>query len=61
MRPIDIHPSSIAIKTTLFGIAVSVILIFIKGIPVYLGHFYALITATESGVDILSSTFIKLI
>lgn len=56
MNHIDIHPSSIAIKTTLYGIAVSVVLIFVKGISGYLGHSYALIAdATESGADILSS------
>ncbi len=56
MDHIDIHPSSIAIRTTLFGIAVSVVLIFLKGISGHLGHSYALIAdATESGADILSS------
>jgi|GEM_PF-5469009 divalent metal cation (Fe/Co/Zn/Cd) transporter len=43
MNHIDIHPSSIAIRTTLFGIAVSMVLIFVKGISGYLGHSYALI------------------
>ena len=56
MKYIDIHPSSIAIRTTLYGIAVSVVLIFVKGISGYLGHSYALIAdATESCADILSS------
>ena len=56
MNHTDIHPSSIAIRTTLIGIAVSVVLIFVKGISGYLGHSYALIAdATESGADILSS------
>jgi cation diffusion facilitator family transporter len=56
MNHIDIHPSSIAIRTTLYGIAVSIVLIFVKGISGYLGHSYALIAdATESGADILSS------
>ncbi len=56
MNHIDLHPSSIAIRTTLYGIVVSVILIFIKGISGHLGHSYALIAdATESGADILSS------
>jgi len=56
MNHIDIHPSSIAIRTTLYGIAISVVLIFVKGISGYLGHSYALIAdATESGADILSS------
>jgi cation diffusion facilitator family transporter len=56
MAVIDIHPSATAMKTTLLGIAVSVVLIFVKGIAGYLGHSYALIAdATESGADILSS------
>ena len=56
MNHIDIHPYSIAIRTTLYGIAVSVVLIFVKGVSGYLGHSYALIAdATESGADILSS------
>lgn len=56
METVNIHPSSTAIKTTVLGIAVSVVLIFVKGIAGYLGHSYALIAdATESGADILSS------
>src|SRR4051812_39171080 len=56
MESVDIHPSATAIKTTLLGIVVSVVLIFVKGIAGYLGHSYALIAdATESGADILSS------
>ena len=56
MNHIGIHPSSIAIRTTLYGIAISVVLIFVKGISGYMGHSYALIAdATESGADILSS------
>lgn len=56
MEAIDIHPSSTAIRTTILGIVVSVVLIFVKGIAGYLGHSYALIAdATESGADILSS------
>lgn len=56
MNKIDTHPSSTAIRTTLLGMAISVVLIFVKGISGYLGHSYALIAdATESGADILSS------
>ncbi|HEY8690477.1 MAG TPA: cation diffusion facilitator family transporter [Chitinophagaceae bacterium] len=56
MASIDIHPSVTAIRTTLIGIAISIVLIFVKGISGYLGHSYALIAdATESGADILSS------
>jgi cation diffusion facilitator family transporter len=61
MNHIDIHPSSIAIKTTVYGIVVSVILIFVKGISGHFGHSYALIAdATESGADILSSGLLGL-
>ncbi len=56
METLDIHPSSTAIRTTLLGIGLSVVLIFVKGIAGYIGHSYALIAdATESGADVLSS------
>jgi cation diffusion facilitator family transporter len=56
MKKIDIHPSVTAMRTTQLGIAVSVVLIFVKGLAGYFGHSYALIAdATESGADILSS------
>ena len=56
MKRIDTHPSITAIRTTILGIGVSVVLIFVKGISGHLGHSYALIAdATESGADILSS------
>jgi divalent metal cation (Fe/Co/Zn/Cd) transporter len=49
MDPVDIHPSTTAIRTTILGIVVSVVLIFVKGVAGYLGHSYALIAdATES-------------
>ncbi|MEO6949183.1 MAG: cation diffusion facilitator family transporter [Ginsengibacter sp.] len=56
MKRIDTHPSITAIRTTILGIVVSVVLIFVKGISGHLGHSYALIAdAIESGADILSS------
>ncbi len=56
MKNTDIHPSVTAMRTTLIGIGVSVVLIFVKGLAGYFGHSYALIAdATESGADILSS------
>ena len=56
MKRIDTHPSITAIRTTILGIGVSVVLIFVKGIAGHLGHSYALIAdAIESGADILSS------
>ena len=52
----DTHPSVTAMRATLLGIGVSVILIFVKGLAGYFGNSYALIAdATESGADILSS------
>lgn len=56
MSNTESHQPSTALKTTLLGIAVSIVLIFVKGIAGYLGHSYALMAdATESGADILSS------
>lgn len=52
----DIHPLVIAIRTTILGIILSIILIFVKGISGHLGHSYALIAdAIESGADVISS------
>lgn len=56
MKKIDTHPSITAIRTTILGIGVSLVLIFVKGLAGYFGNSYALIAdATESGADILSS------
>lgn len=61
MNNTEVHPSSTALRTTLLGIGVSIILIFVKGIAGYLGHSYALMAdATESGADVLSSGFLWL-
>jgi cation diffusion facilitator family transporter len=55
----NIHPSVTGMKTTLMGIAISIVLVFIKGIAGYLGHSYALIAdATETGADIFSSALL---
>lgn len=59
MAESNIHPSVTGMKTTLMGIAISIVLVFIKGIAGYLGHSYALIAdATETGADIFSSAFL---
>jgi cation diffusion facilitator family transporter len=59
MTNTDIHPSVIAIRTTILGIAISILLVFVKGIAGHLGHSYALIAdATESGADVLSSALL---
>lgn len=56
MKNLDTHPSVTAIRTTILGIGVSLVLIFVKGLAGYFGNSYALIAdATESGADILSS------
>jgi cation diffusion facilitator family transporter len=61
MAESNIHPSVTGMTTTLMGIAISVVLVFIKGIAGYLGHSYALIAdATETGADIISSAFLWL-
>ena len=54
-----LHPSLIGMKTTLIGIAISITLVFVKGIAGYLGHSYALIAdATETGADVFSSALL---
>jgi cation diffusion facilitator family transporter len=59
MAAIDIHPSAKAIRTTQIGIAISIILVFLKAIAGHVGHSYALIAdATETGADIFSSTLL---
>lgn len=57
----DVHPSITGMKTTLVGIVISIILVFLKGISGYLGHSYALIAdATETGADVFSSALLWL-
>src|SRR5215213_900620 len=59
MAESNIHPSVTGMKTTLMGIAISIVLVFIKGIAGYLGHSYALIAdAIETAADIFSSFFL---
>ncbi len=59
MAVVDVHPSVKAIRTTQIGIAISIILVFLKAISGHLGHSYALIAdATETGADVFSSTLL---
>ena len=59
MESVGAHPSVVGMRTTLIGIVISIVLVFLKGIAGYLGHSYALIAdATETGADILSSTML---
>lgn len=61
MAESNIHPSVTGMKTTLIGIVISIVLVFVKGIAGYLGHSYALIAdATETGADIFSSVLLWL-
>jgi cation diffusion facilitator family transporter len=61
MAESNIHPSVTGMKTTLAGIAISIALVFLKGIAGYLGHSYALIAdATETGADVISSSLLWL-
>src|SRR3984957_15266240 len=52
----DVHPSVRGMRTTMLGIGVSFLLVFIKMAAGHIGHSYALIAdATESSADVLSS------
>jgi cation diffusion facilitator family transporter len=56
MQGTDVHPSIRGMRTTMLGIGVSFILVFIKMAAGHIGHSYALIAdATESSADVLSS------
>lgn len=59
MAKSNIHPSVTGMKTTLMGIAISIVLVFIKGAAGYMGNSYALIAdATETAADIFSSALL---
>jgi divalent metal cation (Fe/Co/Zn/Cd) transporter len=48
----DIHPSVKAMRTTLAGIVISIVLVLVKYLAGYLGHSYALVadgTETAAG------------
>jgi cation diffusion facilitator family transporter len=56
MEATDVHPSVRGMRTTMLGIGISFVLVFIKGAAGYIGHSYALVAdATESSADVLSS------
>ena len=56
MQGTDVHPSVRGMRTTMLGIGVSFLLVFIKMAAGHIGHSYALIAdATESSADVLSS------
>jgi cation diffusion facilitator family transporter len=56
MQETDIHPSIKGMRTTVLGIVISIVLVFIKFLTGYLGHSFALIAdASETSADVLSS------
>jgi cation diffusion facilitator family transporter len=56
MQATDVHPSVRGMRTTMLGIGVSFLLVFVKLAAGRIGHSYALIAdATESSADVLSS------
>jgi cation diffusion facilitator family transporter len=56
MEATDVHPSVRGMRTTMLGIGVSFLLVFVKMAAGHIGHSYALIAdATESSADVLSS------
>lgn len=58
-EPLKPHQAERGQKTTLIGIAVSLVLLLIKGTAGWLGNSYALIAdAIESGTDIITSLFV---
>ena len=53
------HSSYKALKTTQWGIGISISLVMIKGLAGHFGHSYALVAdAVETGADILSSSLL---
>lgn len=59
MHSKDIHPSVKGMRTTALGIAISIVLVFVKFISGYVGHSYALIAdGSETAADVLSSALL---
>lgn len=59
MQKVDVHPSVKAIRTTVLGICVSIVLVFVKLLAGYWGHSYALVAdASETATDVLSSALL---
>lgn len=57
----DVHPSVRGMRTTALGIAISIVLVFVKFISGYIGHSYALIAdGSETAADVLSSALLWL-
>lgn len=61
MQSRDIHPSVRGMRTTALGIAISIVLVFVKFFSGYIGHSYALIAdGSETAADVLSSALLWL-
>src|ERR1700749_1933894 len=61
MQRTDIHPSVKGMRTTALGIAISIVLVFVKFISGYIGHSYALVAdGSETAADVLSSALLWL-
>jgi cation diffusion facilitator family transporter len=61
MQSRDVHPSVRGMRTTALGIAISIVLVFVKFISGYIGHSYALIAdGSETAADVLSSALLWL-
>ena len=59
MHSKDIHPSIKGMRTTALGIAISIVLVFVKFISGYIGHSYALVAdGSETAADVLSSALL---
>lgn len=59
MQQVDVHPSIKAIRTTVLGICISIVLVFVKLGAGYWGHSYALVAdASETATDVLSSALL---
>ncbi len=57
--PATPHPAEAGIRSTLIGIGVNLLLVFVKATAGVLGHTYALIAdAIESGMDVVSSILV---
>ena len=59
MQSKDVHPSVKGMRTTALGIAISIVLVFVKFISGHIGHSYALIAdGSETAADVLSSALL---
>jgi cation diffusion facilitator family transporter len=61
MQSKDVHPSVRGMRTTALGIAISIVLVFVKFVSGHIGHSFALIAdGSETAADVLSSALLWL-